>query len=374
MSRISLKEAYDDRSVIVKLTRIEDKTDAVQNTCDEAVASAQASAQSALDAQSKASQSAQSALDAKASAEQSAKDAKASADAVADKVNKTGTTVPQVITGTGGIQVQGDLSVGGDLTVSESGHVHLDGSDMEIAGMAIEKSGGQTVLSNDNGVKITAPLDVPDSALGDTSRAVNGKRLKNELDAYASMVRTSGGQDISGSKRFLNYPAVVQARNVSYAYLIKSLIEDRDTSDLSTEVDMLRVEDSKNLLVAGIGCKQDSTERSISMTLRHAKSNVKMGLRSTGGTIVGYAPATPANATGTEIATAGWVIALLKSVGISVNTSTLRTMGYDPVALNAQISDDTPAVSVADVSEPVAESTHSLTDDEILTLLKAIKK
>lgn len=29
---------------------------------------------------------------------------------------------------------------------------------------------------------------------------------------------------------------------------------------------------------------------------------------------------------------------------------------------------------VVDVSEPVVESTHSLTDDEILTLLKAIKK
>ena len=124
---------------------------------------------------------------------------------VADNyVRKTGDAVPQVVTGTGGIQVQGDLSVGGDLTVSETGSVHFDGSDMEVGGMAIEKDSTATVLSNEaGGIRFKGSVTVPTTATGvKTQDAVNGQRLQADLDAYAPMVRTTGNQEIAGNKRF----------------------------------------------------------------------------------------------------------------------------------------------------------------------------
>lgn len=75
-------------------------------------------------------------------------------------VVKTGTEIPQVISGSGGLQVAGDVSVGGDLTVSESGHIHMDASDIEVAGMAIEKSGRTTVMSNEGGISFAEDTPV----------------------------------------------------------------------------------------------------------------------------------------------------------------------------------------------------------------------
>lgn len=219
MTRISLKESYDDRTVIVKLARIEDTANDCKDASEKAVTSAQT-------AEASAKESLGACNAAKASAEQSAKDAKTSADVVAtydarlnDKVSKTGDATPQVITGTGGLQVQGDVSVGGDLTVAESGSVHMDGSDMEIAGMAIEKSGTSTVLSNElGGLKIMGELTVPTTPTGSkTMLAVNGSRLQNDLDAYEPMVRTTGNQTITGVKTFVSPQVLTVQRTVAFS-------------------------------------------------------------------------------------------------------------------------------------------------------------
>ena len=141
---------------------------------------------------------------------------------VADNyIKKTGDAVPQVVTGTGGIQVQGDLSVGGDLTVSETGSVHFDGSDMEVGGMAIEKDSTATVLSNEaGGIRFKGSVTVPTTATGvKTQDAVNGQRLQADLDAYAPMVRTSGNQTISGVKTFKSSPTVdIENKGFNFIY------------------------------------------------------------------------------------------------------------------------------------------------------------
>ena len=204
MARISLTEAYDDRSVIAKLEKMSDQVDANTETCEQAVASAQASAESAEASKQSAEEAKAGALDAQTKANEASAKANQASASVTDKVNKTGTATPQVITGTGGLQVQGDLSVGGDLTVSESGSVHFDGSDMEVGGMAIEKSSTATVLSNEaGGIRFIGSVTVPTTATGvKTQDAVNGQRLQADLDAYAPMVRTTGNQEIAGNKRF----------------------------------------------------------------------------------------------------------------------------------------------------------------------------
>lgn len=206
MTRISLTEAYDDRSVIAKLEKMSDQVEANTETCEQAVTSAQASAESAEASKQSAEEAKAGALDAQTKANEASAKANQASASVTDKVNKTGTATPQVITGTGGLQVQGDLSVGGDLTVSESGSVHFDGSDMEVGGMAIEKSSTATVLSNEaGGIRFKGSVTVPTTATGvKTQDAVNGQRLQADLDAYAPMVRTTGNQTVGGVKTFNN--------------------------------------------------------------------------------------------------------------------------------------------------------------------------
>ena len=204
MTRISLSEAYDDRSVIAKLEKMSDQVDTNTETSNNAATSAQASAEASEASRQAAETAKAGALDAQTKANAASAKAESAAAQVIDKVAKTGTTTPQVITGTGGLQVQGDLSVGGDLTVSETGSVHFDGSDMEVGGMAIEKSSTATVLSNEaGGIRFRGSVTVPTTATGvKTQDAVNGQRLQADLDAYAPMVRTSGNQTISGIKTF----------------------------------------------------------------------------------------------------------------------------------------------------------------------------
>lgn len=206
MSRVSLTEAYDDRSVIAKLEKMSDQVDANTETANNAVSSAANSAEASEASRVAAETAKAGALDAQTKANAASAKAEAAAAQVTDKVAKTGTATPQVITGAGGLQIQGDVSVGGDLTVSETGSVHFDGSDMEVGGMAIEKDSSATVLSNEaGGIRFKGSVTVPTVATGvKTQDAVNGQRLQADLDAYAPMVRTSGNQTIGGVKTFNN--------------------------------------------------------------------------------------------------------------------------------------------------------------------------
>lgn len=92
-----------------------------------------------------------------------------------------------------------DLAVAGDVNVASQ--VIAEGA--EIANMAIEKSGSKTVLSNEDGITVTGvtAISVENTATGiRTAAAVNGTRLRNDLDAYEPMVRTTGNQTIGGNK------------------------------------------------------------------------------------------------------------------------------------------------------------------------------
>lgn len=218
--RVSLVEAYDNKDVVSQIYRIRETAQGAEDKSAEAVQKADAAVavvpvvEAAVATANAASQAAQTA-----------------AGQVTDCVKKTGSAVPQVISGTGGLQLQGDLSVGGDLTVSADGHVHMDASDIEVANMAIEKSGLKTVLSNDNGI------DAPDTIVGQLDQQiVNAKRLIEEinakLDSYAAMVRTTGNQTIEGAKLFA-IPTYSRPVSVSGSLGWRKVYEVRNTSSVA---------------------------------------------------------------------------------------------------------------------------------------------
>ena len=83
----------------------------------------------------------------------------------------------------------------GDLTAN--GNVSLDDTTLQ-GNLAVADPSALINLSGAGSVL------VPDTTLGSysTKDAVNAPRLKNELDAYAPMVRTTGNQSIAGVKQF----------------------------------------------------------------------------------------------------------------------------------------------------------------------------
>lgn len=133
-------------------------------------------------------------------------------------------TAPQVFRGgiTGPLQVNGTTVIDGEVQVS-NGHSLAVAGDVEcanavnsesvnsesaeIGNLAIEPNGTRTVLSNEAGITITGTttVNVPTNNPGirDT-KAVNGTRVENSLDAYTPMVRNTGNQTINGFKTFNN--------------------------------------------------------------------------------------------------------------------------------------------------------------------------
>lgn len=99
------------------------------------------------------------------------------------------------------LAVAGDVNVAGDMQVV--GNTELMG-DTEIGGMAFEKSGSRTVMSNPNGISVVGQVteEVPTTSTGLRNlNPANGTRVQNDLDAYQHMVRTTGTQDVSGYKK-----------------------------------------------------------------------------------------------------------------------------------------------------------------------------
>lgn len=101
------------------------------------------------------------------------------------------------------LQVAGDLDVAGDTEVAGKLTVH---GQSEISGMAVEESSGATVLSNANGIKSASPVTlsgdvvVPTTVTGQRdTKAVNGERLQNDLDAYGPMMRLTGNKTVTGT-------------------------------------------------------------------------------------------------------------------------------------------------------------------------------
>lgn len=115
-------------------------------------------------------------LDADADASAAAASAAAAAGTLANAVKKTGEASQSIA---GDIAISGDLSVSGD-------------------------AGVQGQLSVLGGCDLRAPVKVPTVATGTfDDNAANGNKVKNELDNYAPMLRTTGNQSATGNKNFL---------------------------------------------------------------------------------------------------------------------------------------------------------------------------
>ena len=118
-------------------------------------------------------------LDADADAAAAAASAAAAAGTLANAVKKTGEASQSIA---GDIAVSGALSGG---SVATAGNVTVGGT-LGVTGAATLSSGAT----------------VPTEATGTFStKAANSTKVKNELDAYAPMLRTSGNQNFSGVKK-----------------------------------------------------------------------------------------------------------------------------------------------------------------------------
>ena len=118
------------------------------------------------------------AADAHADALAAAASAAAAAGTLANAVKKTG-EVSQSIAGD--IAVSGDLDVGGDADITGA---------LDVTG---------AITGND--ASLIGTVTVPTEATGTfTMKAANSTKVKNELDNYALMVRTTGNQPIAGIK------------------------------------------------------------------------------------------------------------------------------------------------------------------------------
>lgn len=115
-------------------------------------------------------------LDADADAAAAAASAAAAAGTLANAVKKTGETSQSIA---------GDLAISGDLDV---------GGDADITG-ALDVTG--TIAGND--ASLIGTVTVPTEATGTyTMKSANSTKVKNELDNYAPMVRTTGNQTKAG--------------------------------------------------------------------------------------------------------------------------------------------------------------------------------
>lgn len=152
-------------------------------------------------------------------------------------VFKNGTATPQVISGTGGLQIAGDLAVGGDITASDNTTLHFDNVDlMEIAGMTIRKDGGITRLSNTNGLSInglymsdmvstiktaiqsmSGPLEVPALSANAGSLTVVNKKYVSATDGITNnLIHNMGKETVNGIKTFTQSPILDTAKGASY--------------------------------------------------------------------------------------------------------------------------------------------------------------
>ena len=129
-------------------------------------------------------------LDADADASAAAASAAAAAGTLANAVKKTGEASQSI---------QGDVNVVGDFTARAT---RLNGATAINADLSVV---GDLSVSND--ATLSGTTSVLTQATGTySSQAASGLKVKNELDNYAPMVRTTGNQSIAGEKLFTNTP------------------------------------------------------------------------------------------------------------------------------------------------------------------------
>ena len=140
------------------------------------------------------------AADAHTDALAAAASASAAAGTLANAVKKTGEASQSI---------QGDVNVVGDFT---AGVTRLNGATAINANLSVV---GDLSVSND--ATLSGTTSVLTQATGTYSaQAASGLKVKNELDNYAPMVRTTGNQSIGGNKTFESTYGNIALKSTGY--------------------------------------------------------------------------------------------------------------------------------------------------------------
>lgn len=163
-------------------------------------------------------------LDADADASAAAASAAAAAGTLANAVKKTGESSQSIA---GDVNVVGAFSAGA-TNLNGATAINANASvvgDLSVSGDTT-LSGVTTVLTQTTGVF--------------SNQAASSLKLKNELDNYAPMVRTSGNQTISGGKTFNNSPVFMarvlkqSAASGDQGYVLSSSTDDATVTPTTT--------------------------------------------------------------------------------------------------------------------------------------------
>lgn len=186
MGRVSLTEAYDDRSVIAKLNEMDKRVTENTTVVTSAEASAKASAQAAQETADRFAGSVGAVVQ---NANQQINASKAQVDQAKADVDATVTTVAQAV------QTANDASASAQQSAQT-----VSGYESRVT--ALETADEQNVKLGGN-QNITGIKTVPTEATGTKSKQIaNSLKISAELDAYDTMVRTANAQIIGGPKQF----------------------------------------------------------------------------------------------------------------------------------------------------------------------------
>ena len=141
-----------------------------------------------------------------------------------------------------------------------------------------------------SGDTMTGPLNVIDTVTGNrNTQAVNGNRLQNDLDAYESMVRTTGNQQIDGLKSFSSPAVKAPVAGVDFINLMDQGSNVRP-AELSQALIAIRAkDDSVNALIQIIHNSDGGKWLQISFTGENGTTNtyVICGINADGSNIIG---------------------------------------------------------------------------------------
>lgn len=216
MTRVSLKEAYDNKDVVAQIYAIRDIAEGAEDTANNAVSTANTASEHVDALVPQVEGAVQNANNASASAQTSAQ-------TVAGYENRLSDVELKVTTAEGDI-----ITIQGRITALET----ADGQDVKLSG-------------NQN---ITGIKTVPTEATGTRSQQIaNSAKVGADLDNYAPMVRTTGNQVIAGVKQF--------------SYNVESLagIKGGESPEAYTSnYGRFRVTGSDNLPIVGLGFEKGS--------------------------------------------------------------------------------------------------------------------
>ena len=186
MTRISLKEAYDNKDVIAQIYAIRDTAESAVDTSEQAVTTANTASEHVDVLVPQVEQAVENANQASTSAQQSAQ-------TVAGYENRLGTVEGDVV------QLNRDVD-GVTLRVTTA-----EGNIVTIQGRvtALETADGQNVklsgTQNITGIK-TAPLEMTGVI---SNQIATSQKVMNELDNYQPMMRLANSQTYTGTKELL---------------------------------------------------------------------------------------------------------------------------------------------------------------------------